>query len=289
MTRLVGIFGYPLTHSLSPAIQQAAFDYHQIDAVYQAWQTHPDQLTSELAKLREDNYLGANVTIPHKEKVMQHLDRIDKMAADIGAVNTIVNEHGVLVGYNTDAYGFVKSLIDGSGLELKGKRVLLLGAGGAARAAAYALAQERIGHLTVANRTLSRAESLAGEISKLLPDVRAINTDQTGLPGLQEAAGRADLIINSTSIGMRHADGEGRTMLTADDIRPSSVVYDMVYNPPETPLMAEARRAGATVVGGLSMLIHQGAAAFHRWTGEDAPVAVMMEAGEEALSQMVSG
>ena len=132
MTRLVGIFGYPLSHSLSPAIQQAAFDYHNIDAVYQAWQTPPEELGSGVAKLREDQYLGANVTIPHKVKVMQHLDRIDRMAADIGAVNTIVKEDGELVGYNTDAYGFIKSLKDCSGLDPRGKRALLLGAGGAA-------------------------------------------------------------------------------------------------------------------------------------------------------------
>lgn len=286
MTRLAGIFGYPLSHSLSPAIQQAAFDYHGIDAVYQAWQTTPDNLASEVARLRGDQYLGANVTIPHKERVMQHLDRIDQMAVDIGAVNTIAKEGDELVGYNTDAYGFVKSLKDGSGLELMGKRALLLGAGGAARAAAYALAQEQVARLTIANRTLARAESLAGEIRKLLPDVLAIAATE---PDLQEAAEDADLIVNSTSMGMRHAEGEGQTMLEARHILPSAVVYDMVYNPPETPLMAEARQAGATVVGGLAMLIHQGAAAFLRWTGEEAPIAVMMEAGEKALSQMVTG
>ena len=285
MTRLVGIFGYPLSHSLSPAIQQAAFDYHNIDAVYQAWQTPPEELASGVAKLREDRYLGANVTIPHKVKVMQHLDRIDRMAADIGAVNTIVKEGGELVGYNTDAYGFIKSLKDCSGLDPRGKRALLLGAGGAARAAAYALAKEGIAHLTIANRTPSRAESLADEIKNLLPDVQAIATAE---PGLIEAAQDADLIVNATSTGMRHSESEGQTMLTTGAIPPSAVVYDMVYNPPETPLTAEARRAGATVVGGLSMLIHQGAAAFQRWTGKEAPISVMMAAGKKALSQMVS-
>lgn len=286
MTRLVGIFGYPLSHSLSPAIQQAAFDYHNIDAVYSPWQTPPDGLASEIAKLRGDQYLGANVTIPHKEQVMRHLDRIDQMATDIGAVNTIVKEGSELVGYNTDAYGFIRSLKEGSGLEPMGKRALLLGAGGAARAAAYALAQERVTCLTIANRTLSRAESLAGEIRKILPEVRAI---ATGGPDLQEASREADLIVNSTSMGMWYGEGEGQTMLTADSILLTAVVYDMVYNPPETPLMVEARQAGATVVGGLSMLIHQGAAAFQRWTGKEAPITLMMEAGEEALSQMVSG
>lgn len=286
MTRLAGIFGYPLSHSLSPAIQQAALDYHNIDAVYHAWQTPPEELASEVAKLRGDNYLGANVTIPHKEQVMQHLDRIDQMATEIGAVNTLVKEDDALVGYNTDAYGFIKSLKDGSGIEPKGKRALLLGAGGAARAAAYALAKEGVAQLTIANRTLSRAETLADDIRDILPGVRAIGT---GGPELKEAATNADIIANSTSMGMRHSEGEGQTLLLAIDIPRSAVVYDMVYNPGETPLLAEARRAGAIPVGGLSMLIHQGAAAFQRWTGKEAPVDVMMEAGEKALAQMVSG
>lgn len=284
MTRLAGIFGYPLSHSLSPAIQQAAFDYHKIDASYLAWETPPDDLSSQVAKLRDDLYLGANVTIPHKEQVMQYLDRVDDMARSIGAVNTIAKEAGQLVGYNTDAFGFIKSLRDGSGLEPRGKRVLLLGAGGAARAAAYALAQEGVDGLIIANRTVSRAESLAVEIGQILPDVRAMATSD---PDLSEVARNADLIVNATSMGMRHTEVEDQTILSAHVIAPSSVVYDMVYNPPETPLMLEARRAGATVVGGLSMLIHQGAAAFQRWTGKEAPVSVMMEAGERALSEMV--
>lgn len=284
MTRLAGIFGYPLSHSLSPAIQQAAFDYHRIDASYLAWETPPDDLSSQVAKLRDDLYLGANVTIPHKEQVMQYLDRVDDMARSIGAVNTIAKEAGQLVGYNTDAFGFIKSLRDGSGLEPRGKRVLLLGAGGAARAAAYALAQEGVDGLIIANRTVSRAESLAVEIGRILPDVRAMATSD---PDLSEVARNADLIVNATSMGMRHTEVEDQTILSAHVIAPSSVVYDMVYNPPETPLMLEARRAGATVVGGLSMLIHQGAAAFQRWTGKEAPVSVMMEAGERALSEMV--
>ena len=285
MTMLVGIFGYPLSHSLSPAIQQAAFDYHGIDAVYRAWQTPPEALASEVARLRGEDYLGANVTIPHKEQVMNHLDRIDPMANHIGAVNTIVKEGDELVGYNTDAYGFIKSLKDGSGLEPRGKRALLLGAGGAARAAACALAEEQVACLTIANRTLSRAEALAGEIRRLLPGVRAV---AAAGPDLLKAAGAADLIVNSTSMGMRHSDGEGQTLLTAASISASAVVFDMVYNPPVTPLLAEAGRTGATVVGGLSMLIHQGAAAFQHWTGKEAPIDVMMAAGEKALSQMVS-
>jgi len=285
MTRLVGIFGYPLSHSLSPAIQQAAFDYHKIDALYQAWPTPPEVLAFEVAKLRGKQYLGANVTIPHKLEVMQLLDSIDKMAMDIGAVNTIVNENGTLVGHNTDAYGFIKSLKEGSGIDPNGKRALLLGAGGAARAAAYALAQEGVAHITIANRTLSRAVSLGDEIRPILSDVVAISADG---PDLLDAAASADIIVNSTSMGMRHSEAEGQSLLHSKQIPASAAVYDMVYNPSVTPLLSEARQAGATVVGGLSMLIHQGAAAFHKWTGKEAPIDIMMAAGEKALSHMAS-
>ena len=285
MTRLVGILGHPLSHSLSPAIQQAAFDYHKIDALYQAWPTSPEELASEVAKLRGKQYLGANVTIPHKVEVIQQLDSIDKMAMDIGAVNTIVNENGTLVGYNTDAYGFIKSLKEGSGIDPSEKRILLLGAGGAARAAAYALAQEGVAHITIANRTLNHAVSLGDEIRPILSDVLAIPADGSDL---LKAASSADIIVNSTSMGMRCAEAEGQSLLHSEEIPAWAVVYDMVYNPSETPLLSEARQAGATVVGGLSMLIHQGAAAFLKWTGKDAPIDIMMEAGEKALSQMAS-
>ncbi len=285
MTRLVGILGHPLSHSLSPAIQQAAFDYHKIDALYQAWPTSPEELASEVAKLRGKQYLGANVTIPHKVEVIQQLDSIDKMAKDIGAVNTIVNENRTLVGYNTDAYGFIKSLKEGSGIDPSRKRALLLGAGGAARAAAYALAQEGVARITIANRTLNRAVSLGDEIRLILSDVLAISTDGSDL---LKAASSADIIVNSTSIGMRCSEAEGQSLLHSEEIPAWAVVYDMVYNPSETPLMSEARQAGAMVVGGISMLIHQGAAAFLKWTGKDAPIDIMMEAGEKALSQMAS-
>ena len=285
MTRLVGIFGYPLSHSLSPAIQQAAFDHHRIDALYQAWPTPPEELASEVAKLRGEEYLGANLTTPHKVEVMQLLDSIDKMAMDIGAVNTIVSDNGTLVGYNTDAYGFIKSLKEGSGITPNGKRALLLGAGGAARAAAYALAQEGVTHITIANRTLSRAVSLGDEIRPILSDVVAISAEG---PDLLEAAGSADIIVNSTSMGMRHSEAEGQSLLHSNEIPASAVVYDMVYNPSITPFLSEAQQAGARVVGGLGMLIHQGAAAFLKWTGKEAPIDIMMEAGEKALAQMAS-
>ena len=283
MTQLVGIFGYPLAHSISPAFQQAAFDYYSLSVRYDAWPTPPERLGDEADRLRGDEYLGANVTVPHKERVIEHLDDIDSWASLVGAVNTIVREGRRLVGYNTDAYGFVKSLKEMGGFEPEGKRVLLLGAGGAARAAAFGLAKENVASLTIANRTLERAQSLADDVRGSAHDVEAIAVTDAAL---ERAAANADLIVNSTSIGMRHGTADGQTPLEARLIPSGALVYDMVYNPAETPLLAEARSAGARTLGGLPMLIYQGAAAFERWTGKDAPIEVMFRAGEKALAGM---
>ena len=283
MTQLVGIFGYPLTHSISPAFQQAAFDYHSLPVRYHAWPTPPEQLGDEVNRLRDDEYLGANVTVPHKEQVIAHLDDIDSWASLVGAVNTIVREGRRLVGYNTDAYGFVKSLREMGKFEPEGKRVLLLGAGGAARAAAFGLAKENVASLTIANRTVERAQSLVDDVRGSARDVEAIALADAAL---ERAVASADLIVNSTSIGMRHGPAEGETPLQGQLIPSGALVYDMVYNPAETPLIAQARNTHARTLGGLPMLIYQGAAAFERWTGRDAPIEVMFRAGEKALAAM---
>ena len=279
-TQLVGIFGYPLAHSISPAFQQAAFDYYSLPVRYYAWPTHPDSLAAEVAKLRTEEYLGANVTVPHKERVRPYLDRLDASAQAVGAVNTIVRDENSLVGHNTDVYGFIRSLKETTEFEPRGQRVLLLGAGGAARAAAFALAGEKIAELTIANRTHDRARRLADEVRDSVGKVGAIPWDADAL----EAAGNAtDLIVNSTSIGTKHGDAETQSPLEAHQIAPGCLVYDMVYNPPDTRLLTEAGRAGAKTLGGLPMLIYQGAAAFERWTGKEAPIEVMFRAGEKAL------
>ena len=281
MTQLVGILGYPLAHSISPAVQQAAFDHYGLPVRYEAWPTPPDALGDEVSKLREEKYLGASVTIPHKEGVGAYLDGVDAWAASIGAVNTIVRAGSDLLGYNTDAYGFIKSLKEIGSFDPRDKRVLVLGAGGAARAAVFGLAKEGIASLIIANRTLERAQSLVEDIRGSIAHVSAVPMDEAAL---EESSATADLIVNSTSIGMAHGDAEGRTPLDARLIPPGALVYDMVYNPPETPLLNEARKAGARTLGGLPMLIYQGEAAFQRWTGRDAPVEVMFRAGRAALA-----
>lgn len=282
MTRLAGIFGYPLAHSLSPAFQQAAFNHYGLDARYLAWETPPDALSAEVAKLRGGDFIGANVTIPHKQAVMALLDEVDPLAAAIGAVNTIVKRGGRLVGYNTDAHGFMRALKEDAAFEPSGRRALLLGAGGAARAAAFALCQEGVASLAIANRTLERAAALASELNSDGASISAIAADDAAL---NDAALNADLIVNSTSVGMRHGGAEGQTPLAGGLIPHGAVALDMVYNPQHTPLLAAARSAGARAVGGMPMLIYQGAAAFEMWTGRVAPVEAMFAAGNVALMQ----
>ncbi len=283
MTQLAGIFGYPLAHSLSPAFQQAAFNHCGLDVRYLAWEAPSEALADEVEKLRGGDFIGANVTIPHKQSVMAMLDEIDETAQAIGAVNTIVKSAGKLIGHNTDAPGFMRALKEDGSFDPTGKRALLLGAGGAARAAAFALCRDGIASLTIANRTPVYAESLAAGLSGEVARVAAIGMDSDELGAI---ALESDLIVNSTSVGMRHGDGEGQTPLAGGLIPHEAVVMDMVYNPQQTPFLAAARSAGATVLGGMPMLIYQGAASFEMWTGREAPVEAMFAAGNVALLNM---
>ena len=282
MTLKLGIFGYPIGHSLSPVFQQAALAHYSIDATYEAWETHPDALADAVAALSGGDYLGANVTVPHKVAVMAHLDEVDELARRIGAVNTIVKQDGRLIGHNTDAGGFLAALRQEAGFDPLGKRALLLGAGGAARAAAYALAREEVVSLAIANRTPERAAALAEELGGARRGVSAIGLRDS--LALADAASRADLVVNSTSVGMAHTPQQDESPLPDGVLRAGAVVYDMVYNPARTPLLAQAEREGARPVGGLSMLIHQGAAAFQLWTGKPAPLDVMTDAAERAMA-----
>ena len=280
VTLKAGIFGYPISHSISPPMHQAAFDRAGIDAVYEAWETPPDALAAAVAALRDDSVLGANVTVPHKQTVMESLGEVDDLAQRIGAVNTIVADGGKLLGTNTDARGFLDSLKEYGGMDPSGADAVLVGAGGAARAAAHALAESGVGSLTIANRTLERADALAAEIAALGAGVRAVSLSDAAFA---DACGAADVIVNSTSVGMLHGPAEGKSPVPDGAIRAGCVVYDMVYNPPDTPLLLAAADAGARAVGGLPMLVYQGAAAWELWTGQAAPVDVMMAAARTAL------
>lgn len=276
----LGIVGYPARHSLSPAFQQAAIDALGLPARYEAWEVAPEGLGDLVASIRSGPRIGANVTIPHKQAVRAFLDRIDPFADRIGAVNTIVREGGGLTGYNTDAPGFNRSLREEGGCDPRGVAVLLLGAGGAARAVAYALLDAGADRIVIANRTRDRAEELAGRLGAG-DRVRVV---EWGGADQSEVARSSGLIVNSTSLGMAHGPSPGGSPLAAEDISPGTVVYDLVYVPARTPLLTFAAERGARPVEGLPMLIYQGAIAFEHWFGRPAPIDVMTRAAEAALA-----
>ena len=278
MPQRLGIIGHPIGHSISPVFQQAALDAIGFDGAYQAWDVAPDGLGEFVAGLREPGTLGINVTVPHKEAVIPFLDQVDDWASTAGAVNTIVNRDGYLAGYNTDGIGFLRALRQGGSFEPRGRDVLVLGAGGSARGVVYALARVGVAQIFIANRTLERAERLAAMARDTGAASEALELSDA--PG---AAREVALIVNCTSMGMVHGPDENGTPLSASDIPSSVLVNDLVYNPLETPLLREAARAGAGTLGGIQMLVYQGAASFEMWTQQDAPVAVMLEAATAAM------
>ena len=282
MSRTVALIGYPLQHSISPAMQQPAFDQLELDVQYQKWETPESGLAAAVDRLRGASVLGANVTIPWKEKVIPLLDELSDTAARIGAVNTVVNRDGRLMGFNTDAEGFVSSLLQGADYRLRNRKAVVLGAGGVARAVVFALLNEEVTSVTVFNRSTERGRLLVRAFAR-----SAGRIPLAAPPWAELAESRAladsNLVVNCTSMGMKHADAEADSPLTAADIPADAMVYDLVYNPEETPLLREARKAGAETLGGLHMLVHQGAAAFELWTGQRAPIDIMMAKAREAL------
>ncbi len=280
MAKYVGLIGHKLRHSISREFQQAAFDYLNLDVRYELWETDEQVLPQIIEGLHCPEKLGANVTIPYKEKSLCFLDELDEMARRIGAVNTIVNRDGGLIGYNTDGTGFIKALCQDAGFEPEGKRAIILGAGGAARAVGYALVEAGVASLTIINRTTERGEALASSLKSSGSEVRAATwRDGRTLQALAEC----DLLVNCTSVGMKNGEAENQLPIDARLIPTRALVYDVVYNPVETPLLAAARQAGARTMGGLSMLVYQGAESFELWTGKPAPVDIMMAAAKKAL------
>lgn len=276
-TILYGVFGDPIRHSRSPIMLNRAFQEAGINAVYAAFHVRPDELGDAVRGIRALGYRGINVTIPHKVEVMQYLDEIDEGARIVGAVNTIVNEAGKLIGYNTDGIGYVRSLKEETGIELKGKSVLLLGAGGAARGVAYALAKEGAGRIYIANRTKERALELADTISSYTGAIGL------GMHELGHVVDEVQFVLNTTSAGMHpHVD---ELPLPLELLRSHHLVSDLIYNPRITRFLREAEAKGARIHGGLGMFIYQGAFAFEYWTGTPAPVAAMRQVVEQSLAE----
>ncbi|GAC1382819.1 MAG: shikimate dehydrogenase [Ktedonobacteraceae bacterium] len=300
----VGLIGNPVVHSYSPRFQQAAFDALGIPAHYELWQTAATELPTRVASLLAPQYLGANITIPYKQAVLPFLDVVDPLAARIGAVNTIVQRDEYLYGYNTDAPGLLQALAEhgigtqfenvnltstkgsttfhagNSSVSLKGYTAVLLGAGGAARSAAFALVHAALDRLIIVNRNLERAQKLAADVQQNSScQVFSLNNSDFLIPH------SPSLIINATAIGMHSADSSKNT----EDMTPlptkvltrfaaDTFIFDMVYNPTQTKLLCQARALGLRTGNGLSMLLHQGALAFTLWTGQPAPLEVMRAA-----------
>ncbi len=285
MKSALGIIGYPIGHSISPRFQQAALDSLSINVEYRAYEVRPEGVGDFIESLREPGVLGINVTVPHKEAVTAFLDEIDDWAAEAGAVNTIANRGGRLLGYNTDGYGFLRALREEGGMEPAGRRALILGAGGSARGVTRALLRAGIAELVIANRTVSRAKALAEPAAGGNVSAEAIPLEYEQLG---EAASGADLIVNCTSLGMRHGPDEFATPLTAEQIPSCALVYDLVYNPMQTPLLRAAEQAGASTLGGIAMLVYQGAASFEIWLERPAPAAMMMDAALTAMQEAIS-
>lgn len=288
MTQFISIIGYPLKHTVSPAFQQAALDYHHLDVRYEVWEIEAENLPSAINKLRQPQSLGANITIPYKETTLHFLDEVDDLAGFTGAVNTIVNRDGRLVGFNTDGYGFLKALCDAK-FEPKNKRVVIIGAGGAARGVSFALLREKVNSLVISNRTLARAESLVHSLTRYAVAKR-IQAEVIASPchgsTFQKAVQNCNLIVNCTTVGTKYSAQEEQSPLAADLIPKGALVYDLVYNPSETPLLRMAKEAGANIIGGLPMLVYQGAASFELWTGREAPVDIMLSAARQAVLEM---
>jgi shikimate dehydrogenase len=278
-TTLFGVIGDPIRHSKSPLMMNRAFRETGVNGVYAAFHVTEDRLSGFWSGVRAMGIRGVNVTIPHKLAVMEHLDHVDEGARLIGAVNTVVNEGGILTGYNTDGIGYVRSLKEEAMPDLRGKRIAIVGAGGAARGVLYALLKEGPEEVAVLNRTEERARELA-EAFAAHGQVRAL--PQCGAEA-ELALRSADLVVNTTSIGM-HPKVDAMPV-DVSLLRPDAVASDLIYNPLATAWLTRARQLGCRTHGGLGMFIYQGAYAFEYWTGIPAPTGAMMEAVLHAMQE----
>jgi shikimate dehydrogenase len=276
MHKVVGIIGYPLGHTLSPAMHNAAFLHFHLDYEYVPFEVPPAELAEAVGGLRALHIAGFNVTIPHKEAILPLLDDVTKVAKIIGAVNTVKNQEGRLIGYNTDGAGFIDSLKEDAGFDPKGKKVLILGAGGAARAVAVMLAEANAKALTIYDVQTAKAAALTDYVGSFFEiKTQAVKVLPREFSGF-------DLLVNASPIGMHPCTDESPLAKEAG-FSPGLVVYDLVYNPAETKLTRAAKAAGCRAFSGLGMLVRQGALSFTIWTGAEAPLATMFKAAREAL------
>ena len=262
-TRIVGVIGDPIEHSRSPQMHNAAFAKAGLDYVYVPFHVRPNDLTDAIAGFKAINVVGINVTLPHKQAVISHLTSISREAELIGAVNTLTFTDEGIHGDNTDAPGVLRALEENGNMSVPvGENVVVLGAGGAARAVVVALALAGVASITIANRTVERAVALAEKMGQKT----GISMQGLGLADAQlpVAIRESMLLINTATVSM---DATHPLLISADWLQPNTIVYDIVYTPPVTPLMRAAAARGCETLGGMGMLVHQGAIAFEKWTG----------------------
>ena len=273
---LVGVFGYPVAENPTGVMQEAAFRAQGLNWRYLTMEVRPEQLAMAMAGLRAMNMAGINLTIPHKIQVIQYLDELSAEAELIGAVNTVVREGDRLMGHNTDGKGFLRSVRDEVGVDPQGKRVVFLGAGGAARAMAVELALAGASHFTIVNRSPGRGQELSELLQKRTPAEAAF----VAWEGTYPVPRGADILVNATPIGL-YPEVDATPGVDLATIRPDLLVCDVIPNPPQTAFLRAAADRGAHTLDGLGMLVGQGAIAFQMWTGVEAPVDVMRAALEQ--------
>lgn len=274
-TIMYGVFGDPIHHSRSPIMLNRAFRESGLNAAYGAFHVKPDMLQNALQGVRGMQFGGVNVTIPHKVETMKWMDELDETAEAIGAVNTVVNKEGRLIGYNTDGIGYTRSLKEEVGQSIEGQHVAVIGAGGAARGVVYALLKEKAECVYILNRTVESAKNLATSMA------RFGNVVGMGLKEMDQIKNHVCILINTTSVGM-HPHVEAMPV-PIHCLHEGMTVSDIVYNPMKTQLLKCAESLGCTIHGGLGMFIYQGAYAFEYWTGMPAPVQAMRMEVEASL------
>ena len=286
MTKKIALIGWPIAHSVSPAMHNAAFASLGLHFYYTLLPTKPDELETIITNFQVQGFVGGNVTMPHKQTIMSYLDEISNDARTIGAVNTIHVQDGKLIGHNTDCIGFLNAFLE-AGYNPVGNRAVMLGAGGAARAAVYALAGAGVAQITIINRTVSRAERLAEEMARAFPrcqlTFKSLHPDS-----LRAVPDDVDLVVNATSVGM---EPQEEFSVWPDDISipTKAIYYDVIYKPAQTYFLQRAKASGRPTLNGVGMVVHQGVAGFKIWTGQEPPVETMRQSVLNALGYAGNG
>jgi len=264
LNKFAGIIGYPLSHTLSPSMHNFIYQKLGIDVEYKKWEISPNNLKSHIEKINNENFIGANITVPYKEKIVSLLDEIRNEAKFTGAVNTIVKNNNKLIGYNTDVYGIEQTL----DIKLKNdviNNAVIFGAGGAAKAALFVLLQRGLNNLTIVNRTKSNALKMISKFNNVNYDQTIITLNEKSQ--IKSACLSADLIINTTILGMKGSGYEDISPIDSTFIDSNSVIFDMVYNPTKTQLIKIALERNANIIEGLNMLVYQAIKSIELWTG----------------------